>query len=368
MSNKLVVLVTGGLGFIGKSCVPKLLDAGCYVHIIDSVNNDVHPKNVNTDFVREQLGNQGEVHIGRIGQQECVLRNLDDIDVILHLAARVSVKASMSQPALYYDYNVMDTMRLCHYFSYKQKLPRIVLASSRAVYGEGAYKCLNNHYIKNNNSYYRLSDDLDKLQWDIHCSICGDPMEPQATSEDFLVIPCSVYGETKLIQEHLLSVATARYGSELIIFRFQNVCGAENIRKDVGIVNTFCRKILSGNTIHLFEDGVQSRDFIFVDDVADILVDSVTGKLSQNGNNRKVLNVGTGIRTSLLEIIQIIESITKIDAKYKVNSSYRMGDVRHICADVSRLREIIHWDPLPIGDVIRLILQKLRLQTGEFSG
>lgn len=354
------VLITGGLGFIGRACVPRLLARGCRaIRVLDSLEASVHGTRPDVEAYTRDWGREVEVTIGSVTDRGQVTRLLSDVDVVLHLASLTSVPGSMRDSAGYSDANITGTAQLRDALVARGSLRRLVLVSSRAVYGEGPYRC-SNDCGEPGLEISRSPEALRSGLWDPLCPVCGKVPLSLAARETGPLRPTSVYGITKLAQEQLLQSSLPLHAAELAIFRLQNVYGPGQNRAvpDVGVANLLAQAILRGEGANLFEDGEPTRDFVFIDDVADLLVDATLRGLG--GERCEVFNVGTGRSISLRQLAEELFRIAERPSRIRISGEYRIGDVRHCRADVARLAGARDWSPVPVSEGLRRLIEWLR--------
>lgn len=352
------VLITGGLGSIGRACVPRLLARGCEaVRILDTLEPSVHGPEADVAAYRRAFREEGdavEVTLGSVTDRELLSRQLEGVDAVLHLAALVSVPGSMRDSGAYVATNVTGTGHLADLLAARPGVRRVVLASSRAVYGEGPFACPEG--CPSRGPWERSPENLARGAWNPPCPSCGVLLTPLAAHETTPPHPVSVYGLTKLAQEQLLRLSQARHGADVAVLRLQNVYGPGQSRAvpDVGVANLLAQQVLKGETLQLFEDGEQLRDFVLMDDVADLLVAATLGELRRQRFD--LFNVGVGSSTSLRELAERLFDTAGLPRRIRISGEYRFGDVRHCVADTERLAKAWSWSPLPLQDgVARLI-------------
>jgi dTDP-L-rhamnose 4-epimerase len=340
--EKKIVLVTGGAGFIGSHLIPKILASGMNVRVLDPLTVQVHgavPKDL------EWLSQEGVEFIrGTVTSPADWLKALDKVSAVVHLAAETGTGQSMYEVAKYNEVNSQGTALL---FEALSRMPehcveRVLLSSSRSVYGEGAYlnPSQNNERVTPDS---RTGEELNAQQWEPRCKNTGAELVLVPTREDDLIRPASIYAATKYAQEDLVRIGCQSMGIGYVIFRLQNVYGERQSLNNpyTGILSIFSTKIRRGSELPLFEDGEESRDFVHVDDVTDALLQ---GLLTDKAINA-VVNVGSGIATS---VRTVAEELTKAFSKQPnvvVTGQFRIGDIRHNYADISRLKELLGVEP-----------------------
>lgn len=327
------VLVTGGAGFIGCAISPSLAEAYDRVVVVDNLHPQIHASGERP----AELDARAELVVADVAEADTWDRVLADVtpDVVIHLAAETGTGQSLEESTRHAHVNVVGTSQMLDGLNRHKALPRrIVLSSSRAVYGEGAW------LDAEDRAFYpgqRTSSTLDQSQWDFPGAT---PLAMKA-SETFPA-PVSVYGATKLAQENVLQAWAKSFGVETVILRLQNVYGPGQslINPYTGIMSLFCRMAMGGKSIPLYEDGEVRRDFILIDDVASALV---AGALSPTVQGEPI-DIGSG------EFQTIGTAARLIAAHYgapdpHVTGQYRQGDVRHAWADISAAEKTLGWTP-----------------------
>jgi len=335
-----LVLVTGGAGFIGSHLVPKLLASGFKVRILDSLSAQVHGQ-VPVDL--EWLSSEGVEFIrGDVTRQTDWERALLGVDGIVHLAAETGTGQSMYQVAKYNEVNTQATaLMLDALGKVSHQVKRIVLSSSRSIYGEGAYV----HPVTNLRIYpiARSAETLANAQWEPVCPETGDVLKLVATKESDLISPASIYAATKYAQEDLVRIGCQAMGIGFAIFRLQNVYGERQSLNNpyTGILSIFSTKIRMDSQLPLFEDGEESRDFVHVDDVTDALLKGLMVSPAPN----TAINVGSGVATSVRTVAEELTRAFGKEPNVVVTGQFRVGDIRHNYADITRLKDLLGLEP-----------------------
>lgn len=334
------VLVTGGAGFIGTHLTRMALDAGHRVRILDNLSPQVHGGDANF----EPPAGAGFIH-GDVTVRADLERAIGGVDTIVHLAAETGTGQSMYEIDRYYRVNVQGTALLFDILANREHgIGNIVLGSSRSVYGEGAYLC---HQCDPAGARRfpaaRGRDQLAAHEWTSPCPECGGDLEPTATREDDRLAPASVYAATKLAQEDLVRVGCGALGIANGILRFQNVFGEGQSLKNpyTGILSIFSTRIRLGLSLPIFEDGEETRDFVHVEDVAAALLRCIERPV----RGGVTLNVGSGRATSIMEIARMLQQTLGSNIEPHVTGEYRVGDIRHNHADISRLESVLGYSP-----------------------
>ena len=327
------VLVTGGAGFIGRRLVARLQAAGAEVTVLDAMLARVHGE----DAPDPELGGarfvRGDVRDPEAWRTAARARaGTDGPDVVMHLAAETGTGESMYRTRRYVDANAGGTAVLCDLVVARTLRPRrVVLASSRAVYGEGPYRTMDSQG-KVVYPGQRRREELDAGRWEPR-GPAGEPLEPVAAAASWTrPVPSSVYGAAKLAQEHLLHAALPPLGVATTALRLQNVYGPGQslLNPYTGILSIFSVQMLRGEPVRLFEDGLASRDFVHVDDVTNALVQAA-GHAPPGASS--TLDVGSGVRTTIAGVAEMLRRELGASAGAAVvTGEFRMGDVRHAWA------------------------------------
>lgn len=334
------MLITGGAGFIGTHLVERALMAGYAVRILDNLSPQIHGPEASyapregVDFRRGDVTRRADLEDA-----------LDGIDTIVHLAAETGTGQSMYEIARYYDVNVQGTALILDILANRANTVRkIVLASSRSVYGEGAYLCFS--CAPEGARRFPASRSAQALaahQWEPNCPVCGGDLTLTATREDDALAPASIYAATKLAQEEMIRVACGAAGIAYAILRFQNVFGEGQSLSNpyTGILSILSTRIRLGLPLPIFEDGNETRDFVHVGDVAAAILASVESDRVAGA----VINVGMGRASSIMEVAQLLCTLMQSSVQPHITAQYRIGDIRHNFADITKLHEITGYCP-----------------------
>lgn len=334
------ILITGGAGFIGQHLTRKLLSAGHTVKILDSFHPQIH-------------GNHGElvadiqpkVDLIRadIRDRDALTQALSGVDTIVHLAAETGTGQSMYEIERYFSVNVQGTAILLDVLQNEptaKQVSSVVVASSRAVYGEGAYQCKSHGTIYPNQ---RERSTMESGNFEPNCPHCGHPAQLITTHEDAPFKPMSVYGLTKQIQEQAILLFAKTKGINGFALRYQNVYGPGQSLKNpyTGILAVFSNLARESLPIDIYEDGNESRDFVYIDDV----IEATYRCIDFNGHFVGALNVGSGVATSVHEVANEIKRYFKSSSQIKVTGAFRVGDIRHNIADLNQAKVILCFEP-----------------------
>jgi len=329
------VLVTGGMGFIGGKLVRRLLAEGHGVSIVDNLSPQIH----GTDPVIE-VPQGAELH--RVDVRDLAERAdlLEGCDAVVHLAAETGTAQSMYQVRHYVDVNEGGTAALLEGLAGCDKRPkRVVLASSRSVYGEGAYRDAAGQLVQ---PAPRTREALAAGQWE-PVGDDGRALTAIPTPEHLAFAPGSIYAATKASQELLLRAAGEALGIEPVILRFQNVYGEGQSLQNpyTGIISIFFNRARQGLGLPIYEDGLETRDFVHVDDVVSAIVASMTAERAAGA----VCNVGSGVATPVCDLAERLAHAAGFAPEITVTGQYRVGDIRHNFADISAARELLGYAP-----------------------
>lgn len=336
------ILVTGGAGFIGSHIVLQLYEKGYEVTVLDNLSEQIHGADpVKTSPLYCSIKDKVRFIKGNVCNRFDWEKALEDVDFVIHLAAETGTGQSMYEIKRYIDVNIGGTALLLDILTNtKHHVKRVVVAESRAIYGEGKYHCEKCGYVYPTE---RRDGDMAKGDFDCHCPKCGGNVSLVATTEDSAIHPSSVYGIGKQVQGQLVHMICKSIGIESVSFRYQNVYGPGQSLTNpyTGILSIFSTRIKNNKEINIFEDGKESRDFVYIDDVVDA---SIAGMEVPEANGH-VFNIGTGVSTDVLTVAKTLSKHYGIEVPLKVTGNYRLGDIRHNFADITLARQILGFNP-----------------------
>lgn len=333
------ILITGGAGFIGSNLALKLRDKGYNVRVLDNLSPQIHSEN---SPLYESIKDKVDFIKGSVLVYDDWKKALEGMDVVVHLAAETGTGQSMYEIERYTDVNIKGTSIFLDILTNEpHSVKKIVVASSRAIYGEGKYRCENCGVV-----YPIERNDADMAQgnFNVRCPGCdSDDLELLATDEESKIHPTSIYGITKQVQEQMFMVTGKSLGIPAVAFRYQNVYGAGQSLSNpyTGILSIFSTRIKNGNDITIFEDGKESRDFVYIDDV----VDATILGIEKEEANGEVFNVGLGEPVDVLTVAKTLIDAYESDTKIEVTGNYRLGDIRHNYADLTKIRSKLGFTP-----------------------
>lgn len=335
------ILITGGAGFIGSNLALKLIDKGYTVTVLDNLSPQIHGTNpTETSPLYLSIKDKVNFILGSVTNEDDWKNALEGQDAIVHYAAETGTGQSMYEVKKYIDVNIGGTAILLDLLvNTDHNIKKVVVASSRSIYGEGKYisKELGAVYPK-----HRVAEDMGKGDFEPNYPNSSE-LTLVATDEDSKIHPSSVYGITKQNQEQMVLTVCPTIGIAGVAFRYQNVYGPGQSLKNpyTGILSIFSTQIKNGNGINIFEDGKESRDFVFIDDVVDA---TILGIEKEEANNQ-VFNVGTGVAT---DVITVAESLSKnygVQVPITISGNYRLGDIRHNFADLTKISSTLGFQP-----------------------
>lgn len=337
------VLITGGAGFIGARIAQSLLERGISVRILDSLSSQIHG---DLPAGLDWLAGPGiEFRRESVLTEKALRAALDGVDTVIHLAAETGTGQSMYEVARYNSVNTYGTALLLDVLANDpaRSVRRVVLASSRSIYGEGAYVCEACSPAVRRYPEARQAAPMDAGQWEHACPACGGTLTAVPTLETDPPRPASIYAATKFAQEDLVRIGCSSLGIGYAILRLQNVYGEGQSLNNpyTGILSIFSTRIRRNLVLPIFEDGAETRDFVHVDDVAAAFLAAASAPDDVNG----VINVGSGVPTPVREMAEKLNTAFNGRSQIIVTGQYRLGDIRHNCADISRLRDVLGLMP-----------------------
>ena len=337
------VLISGGAGFIGSNVALKLVKQGIKVTVLDNLSPQIHGNNPNkTSPLYQSIKDKVRFIKGTVTSREDWEKALEGVDTVLHLAAETGTGQSMYEIEKYVNVNIGGTAILLDILTNnKTDVKRVVVAESRAIYGEGRY------WSEELNSFVypdeRSEETMSKGDFEVKYYGSTQPLKLVGTTEDSMIHPGSVYGITKQVQGQLVHLVCKSLGIESVSFRYQNVYGPGQSLSNpyTGILSIFSTRIKNRNGINIFEDGLESRDFVYIDDV----VDATILGLEVSGISGNAFNIGTGVPTNVLTVANTLKKFYDIEVPITISGNYRLGDIRHNYADITKARTLLGFEP-----------------------
>jgi dTDP-L-rhamnose 4-epimerase len=335
------ILITGGAGFIGSSVALKLVERGLSVTVLDNLSPQIYGDTPDSSYTYALIKDKVRFVQGDVCNPSDWQNVLPGQDAVLHLAAETGTGQSMYQVDHYSQVNVRGTSLFLDYLvNGSHTIKKVVVASSRSIYGEGKYTCAEHGVVY---PEARKSEDMLKGEFEPKCPICNISVTAVPTDESSQLKPASVYAVTKLTQEQLTLAVAASKNIAAFALRYQNVYGPGQslLNPYTGILSIFSTALFNDKPINIFEDGLESRDFVYVDDVAEATVRA----LLFEGEGQYSLNVGAGEATTVIDVLKALAAAYGLHADYKVTGNFRAGDIRHNFADISRLEKVLGFKP-----------------------
>jgi len=332
------ILITGGAGFIGTTLARLLLRNGHAVTVLDNFCPQIHGENSN---LPDDLRNDVKLVRGDVRDFGLCEQALKDQQVLVHLAAETGTGQSMYRVRQYTDVNIGGTSSLMELLlTGKFPIQSLVVASSRAVYGEGAAQCPEHGLVHPD---ARSKQDMAAREFEPKCPRCRHATTLAPTSECAPLRPSSLYGLTKQVQEQMALMYAGTLGINGFALRYQNVYGPGQSLKNpyTGILAIFSNQARANEPIYIFEDGRESRDFVYVDDV----VEATLRCIQAPKQNPVALNVGTGTPITVSEVVRYTVAYFKSSSPVTLTGAFREGDIRHSCANVDKLRSTLGFVP-----------------------
>lgn len=335
------ILITGGAGFIGSNLALALIAKGHKITVLDNLSFQIHGENPDKtsplyNSIKEKVTFINGTVTSRFDWEKAIVNQ----EVIVHFAAETGTGQSMYCIEKYTEVNIQGTAIMLDILANQNhQVKKVVIASSRSIYGEGKYI-----HSKLGEVYpiSRIESDMFAGNFDV--TYKGDSnLKLVATDEESKIHPSSVYGITKQNQEQMIMTVCPTIGISPVAFRYQNVYGPGQSLSNpyTGILSIFSTQIRNYNGIQIFEDGKESRDFVFIDDV---VAATILG-IEKEEANGEVFNVGTGMPTDVLTVANSLIKAYDIEVPVTVTGRFRLGDIRHNYADLSKISNLLGFTP-----------------------
>ncbi len=334
-------LVTGGAGLIGSHIVDLLLERGYDVRVFDNLEPATHLEG-RPEWVPDDV----EMVEGDLRSYDDVERALQGVDVVFHQAAYGGFAPELTKMT---DVNACGTARIFEAIRTKDlDIAKVVTASSQAVYGEGQYRCARCGPCFPGR---RPLEQLARAEWEVPCPTCGHPMTGMPIGENGALDLTGVYAISKYYEERLTLSLGDEWGIPTVALRYALTYGPRQsiFNPYTGICSIFSTRLLNGLPPVLYEDGLQTRDFTFVRDVAraNLLV------MESDEANGQVFNVGTGVGTTVIDFACLLRDAYGVAVDPELRGEYRPLDVRHLTSDSANIR-MLGWEPaVPVAEGVR---------------
>ena len=351
MKRRQRALVTGGAGLIGSHVADLLVREGWRVRILDNLEPNTHRRgkpawiNRDAEFVHGDLRDRATIE-----------NALSDIDIVFHQAA---YGGYMPEMAKYVQVNSFGTAQMLEIIREKNlPIKKVIVASSQAVYSEGAGECSNHGLVF---PKVRPVEQLQHGDWSVRCPICHQPTTSVATPEEAPVGGETVYGLTKVDQEKLVLLWGKQVGIPAVALRYSCTYGPRQsiFNPYTGVIAIFCTRLLNNLSPVLYEDGEQTRDFSFVEDIARAnLLAATTDAL-----DGRPVNVGSEKGVTVREIAQRISDALGIRIAPEINGEFRPGEMRHLVSGTDTIRAAGYAPQVDLAEGIDRYLDWIRSQS-----
>ena len=337
------ILITGGAGFIGSNLGIKLIEKGYYITVLDNLSPQIHGENAEENsFLFLNIKNRVKFIKGCVTSKEDWQKAIHGQDAIVHLAAETGTGQSMYEIEKYTQVNIGGTAIMLDLLANNpHHVKKVIIASSRSIYGEGKY------WSEEINSYvypkHRTDNFMSNGDFEVKYKDLSKPLQLVATDEDSKIHPSSVYGITKQNQEQMIMTVCPTIGIAPVAFRYQNVYGPGQSLSNpyTGILSIFSTLIRNGKDITIFEDGKETRDFVYIDDV---VAATILG-LENAEANGEVFNVGSGEAVDVITVARALIENYGTTNEINISGNYRLGDIRHNYADLTKIKKVLNFKP-----------------------
>lgn len=328
------ILITGGAGFIGSHLADELLRRGHRVRALDALSPQVHGDADRPAYLDPDV----ELVHGDVRDAEAVRRALAGVDAVFHFAAAVGVGQSMYEIDHYTSTNNGGTAVLLEALL-QRPVERLVVASSMSIYGEGLYRRADGACVA---AAERPLEQLRRGEWELR-DAAGEPLMPVPTPETKPPALSSIYALSKFDQERMCLMVGRAYNIPTVALRFFNVFGTRQSLSNpyTGVLAIFASRLLNDHAPLIFEDGEQRRDFVSVYDVVQACRLALTVPEAVGG----AFNVGSGREVTVREVAGLVRGVLGKDIEPEICGKYRVGDIRHCFADISRARAVLGYEP-----------------------
>lgn len=332
------ILITGGAGFIGSNLSLELISKGYSVTVLDNLSTQIHGDN---SYSYNLIKDKVNFIKGTVLSYDDWRMALKGIDIVVHLAAETGTGQSMYEIEKYTDVNIKGTSIFLNILANEtHSVKKMIVASSRSIYGEGKYNCSKDGIVYPKE---RKDSDMSNSDFNVKCPMCNENVELLATDEESKIHPSSIYGITKQVQEQMFLTIGKSLNIPTVALRYQNVYGVGQSLSNpyTGILSIFSTIIKNNNEINIFEDGKESRDFIYIDDVVNATILSI----EKDEANYEVFNVGLGKSIDVMMVLDLLTQSYDNIPKMTISGNYRLGDIRHNYADLSKIENKLGFKP-----------------------
>jgi dTDP-L-rhamnose 4-epimerase len=349
------ILITGGAGFIGSHLGDDLIERGHRVRVLDNLAAQVHGDADRPAYLRDDV----ELMRGDVRDADAVRRALDGVDAVYHLASAVGVGQSMYEIGHYTSTNNLGTAVLLEALI-KRPVERLVVASSMSLYGEGLYRTSDGQLVPGDE---RSLEQLRAGDWELKDGD-GVPLIPVPTPETKPPSLSSIYALSKFDQERMCLLVGRAYNIPTVALRFFNVFGTRQALSNpyTGVLAIFASRLLNNRAPFIFEDGHQRRDFVSVYDV----VQACRLALDVSEAAGQSFNVGSGHSVAIRDVADLVSGILGKPIEPEICGKYRVGDIRHCFADITRARALLGYEPtVTLADGMLQLADWLQDQAAE---
>ncbi|HLD24015.1 MAG TPA: NAD-dependent epimerase/dehydratase family protein, partial [Sulfuricurvum sp.] len=311
------------------------------VTVLDNLSPQIHGEEPESSELYQNIKEKVRFIRGSVLNYSDWKSALEEVEIVVHLAAETGTGQSMYEIEKYTDVNIKGTSIFLDILANEtHTVKKMVIASSRAIYGEGKYSCPDHGVVYPTE---RLDSDMKSDDFNVKCPLCTQNTDLLATDEESKIHPTSIYGITKQVQEQMFMVMGKSLNIPAVAFRYQNVYGAGQSLSNpyTGILSIFSTRIKNGNDITIFEDGKESRDFVYIDDV----IEATILGIEKEEANYQIFNVGYGEATDVLTVAETLKNAYNSDSKIHISGNYRLGDIRHNYADLTLIQNRLGFSP-----------------------
>jgi len=335
------ILITGGAGFIGSNLVTEMFRRGHELTVLDNLSPQIHGDDPEQSPLFKSIEGNARFLRGSVTDRASIEEAMKGQEAIVHFAAETGTGQSMYMIEHYTNVNIQATAMMLNILTAQKdhSVRRMVVASSRSIYGEGKYLAADGQLVYPGQ---RSVTDMEAQRFELYDE-SGAPLQLVPTDETARIHPSSVYGITKQVQEQLVMTVCPTIRIEPVALRYQNVYGPGQSLSNpyTGILSIFSNLIMQGKEINVFEDGLESRDFVYIDDVVAATVLAVEHEQAAG----EVFNVGSGEATTVLTVVEHLRKHLGEEASARVSGEFRLGDIRHNIADVTHISQKLGFQP-----------------------